>query len=111
MDFVESEWGDQIVGVFQKKGSSGCSSNSVQVADNEPDQHDATIDDQCRHGGERTIECALAAGEECECDDEEDSEGQKIVVVPGREGMAVQEGEKGALRAAGGAGETGELVE
>lgn len=47
MDFVESEWGDQIVGVFQKKGSSGCSSNSVQVADNEPDQHDATIDDQC----------------------------------------------------------------
>lgn len=111
MDFVESEWGDQIVGVFQKKGSSGCSSNSVQVADNEPDQHDATIDDQCRHGGERTIECALAAGEECECDDEEDSEGQKIVVVPGREGMAVQDGEKGALRAAGGAGETGEFVE
>lgn len=23
MDFVESEWGDQFVGVFQKKGSSG----------------------------------------------------------------------------------------
>lgn len=44
----KGEWGDQIVGVFQKKGSSGCSSNSVQVADNEPDQHDATIDDQCR---------------------------------------------------------------
>lgn len=48
MDFTESEWGDQFVCVFQKKGSSGCSSNSVQVADNEPDQHDATIDDQCR---------------------------------------------------------------
>lgn len=29
MDFTESEWGDQLVGVFQKKGSSGCSSNSV----------------------------------------------------------------------------------
>ena len=47
MDFVESEWGDQSDGVFQKKGSSGCSSNSVQVADDEPDQYDATIDDQC----------------------------------------------------------------
>lgn len=86
-------------------------SNSVQVADNEPDQHDATIDDQCRHGGERTIEWGLAAGKKCECDDEEDSEGQKIVVVPGREGMAVQEGEKGTLRAAGRTGETGEFVE
>lgn len=31
--------------------------------------------------------------------------------MPGRDGVAVQEGEKGALRAAGGAGETGELVE
>ena len=50
-------------------------------------------------------------GKKCECDDEEDSEGQKIVVVPGREGMAVQEGEKGTLRAAGRTGETGELVE
>lgn len=47
MDFVESEWGGQFVSVFQKKGSSGCSSNSIQVANNEPDQHDATIDDQC----------------------------------------------------------------
>lgn len=64
-----------------------------------------------RSVSERTIEWVLAAGEKCECEDEEDSEGQKIVVVPGREGMAVQEGEKGALRAAGGAGETGELVE
>lgn len=51
------------------------------------------------------------AGKKCECDDEEDSEGQKIVVVPGREGVSVQEGEKGALRAAGRTGETGELVE
>ena len=50
-------------------------------------------------------------GEKCECDDEEDNEGEKIVVVPGREGMTVQEGEKGALRAAGGAGETGEAAE
>lgn len=57
------------------------------------------------------IKWALAAGKKCKCDDEEDSEGQKIVVVPGREGVSVQEGEKGALRAAGGAGETGELVE
>lgn len=32
---------------FSEEGASGCSSNSVQVADNEPDQHDATIDDQC----------------------------------------------------------------
>lgn len=29
MDFTESEWGDQFVGVFQKKGLSGRSSNSV----------------------------------------------------------------------------------
>ena len=109
MDFVESEWGGQSVGVFQKKSSSGCSSNPVQVANNEPDQHDATIDDHCRHGGERTIKWALAAGEEC--DDEEDCEGQKIVVVPGREGVTVQEGEKGTLRATARTGETGELVE
>lgn len=47
MDFTESEWGDLFVCVFQKKGSSGCFSNSVQIADDEPDQHDATIDDQC----------------------------------------------------------------
>ena len=111
MDFVEREWGDQSVGVFQKKSSSGCSSNPVQVADNEPDQHDATIDDHCRQGGESTIKWALAAGEECECDDEEDSEGEEIVVVPGRDGVAVQEGEKGTLRAAGRTGETGEFVE
>ena len=32
---------------FSEEGVSGCSSNSVQVADNEPDQHDAAIDDQC----------------------------------------------------------------
>jgi hypothetical protein len=31
--------------------------------------------------------------------------------MPGREGVTVQEGEKGALRAAGGAGEAGEFVE
>jgi hypothetical protein len=31
--------------------------------------------------------------------------------VPGREGMTVQEGEKGALRAAGRAGEAGEAAE
>jgi len=29
MDFVESEWGDQSVGVFQKKSSSGCSSLKI----------------------------------------------------------------------------------
>ena len=57
------------------------------------------------------IKWALAAGKKCECDDEEDSEGQKIVVVPRCEGMAVQEGEKGTLRATGRAGETGEFVE
>lgn len=84
MDFVESEWGDQIVGVFQKKGASAFPSNSVQVADNEPDQHDATIDHYSRQGGEGAIEGAFSPSEECECDDEEDSEGQKIVVVPGR---------------------------
>ena len=41
---------------FQKKGSSGCFSNSVQIADDEPDQHDATIDNHSRQGGEGVIE-------------------------------------------------------
>ena len=111
MDFTESEWGDQFVGVFQKKGSSGCFSNSVQIADYEPGQHDATIDDHSRQGGEGAIEGAFSPREDSEGDEEQGDEREQVVEVPRCERIAVQEGEKGALRAAGGAGEAGEFVE
>ena len=71
MDFAKSERGDQFVGVFQKKGSSGCFSNSVQIADDEPHYKNAAIDHYSRQGGEGAIEGAFSPREDSEGDEEQ----------------------------------------
>lgn len=58
-----------------------------------------------------TIEGAFSPSEESEGDEEQGDERQQVVEVPRCERIAVQEGEKRALRAAGGAGEAGEAAE
>lgn len=57
------------------------------------------------------IEGAFSPSEDSEGAEEQGGERKEIIVVPGCERIAVQEGEKGALRAAGGAGEAGEAAE
>ena len=57
------------------------------------------------------IEGAFSPSEDSEGDEEQGDERQQVVEVQRCERIAVQEGEKGALRAAGGAGEAGEAAE
>lgn len=57
------------------------------------------------------IEGAFSPSEDSEGAEEQGDERKEIIVVQGCKGIAVQEGEKGALRAAGGAGEAGEAAE
>ena len=86
-------------------------SNPVLVADDEPHYQNAGIGDHSRQGGEVTIEGTFSPCEDSEGDEEQGDEREQVVEVPRCERIAVQEGEKGALRAAGGAGEAGEAAE
>ena len=58
-----------------------------------------------------TIEGTFSPSEDSEGDEEQGDEREQVVEVPRCERIAVQEGEKRALCAAGGAGEAGEAAE
>ena len=64
-------------------------SNPVSVADDEPSQQDAGVDDHSRQGGEGTIEGAFSPSEDGEGDEEEGDERQQVVEVPRCEQIAV----------------------